>query len=222
MKLSAVLLARVLAYIENADINPRGKAYFPDIATALVERYGFQKFPRTAEETDAAKGVEFLEGRAGGTVIQKFVIWDSLLVLETRSNTDDSKRVIEEMLTWGADKFGLTYHPGMIKHFAYVSDLSFYSDEPLLSLNAAVTNLALKTSQAMSDIWQEPIQYEPANLHIGHDPTTRKYAIAPFSITRRAEAKFSEIKYFSESPLPTDTHIALLEQYERDIVSAIR
>ena len=220
MKLSAVLLARVLAYVESADINPRGRAYFPDIATALVERYGFRKSPQTIEEFNEAKGVEFHEGRSGGTVIQKFVIWDTLLVLETHSNTDDSKRILGEMLTWGADKLGLHYHPEMIKHFAYISDLSFYSDAPLLGLNPAAKNLALKTSQALTDIWQEPIHYEPVNLQVGHDPTARKYGIAPFAISRRAEAKFSENKYFSEAPLPTDTHIALLEQYERDVISA--
>ena len=222
MKLSAVLLARVLAYVESADINPRGKTYFPDIAAALVERYRFQKFPRSLEDFNEATGVEFHEGHSGGTVIQKFVIWDSLLVLETRSNTDDSKRILGEMLTWGADKFGLHYQPEMIKHFAYISDLSFYSDAPLLGLTSAAANLASKTSQALTDIWQEPIHYQPVNLQVGHDPTARKYAIAPFAISRRAEAKFSENKYFSEAPLPTDTHIALLEQYERDIVSAIR
>ena len=217
MKLSAVILARVLAYVESFDLNPRGKVYYPDIVRALAERYNFQKFPQALEEFNEANGVKFIEGLAGNNVIQKLVIWDSLLVLETRSSTDDSKRILEEMLTWGTEKLGLNYHPGMIKHFAYVSDLSFYSDVPLLNLNPAAANLALKTSQALSEIWQEQIHYEPADLRIGHDPTVRKYGIAPFSISRRAEAKFSENKYFSEAPLPTEIHLALLEQYEKDV-----
>ncbi len=124
MKLSAVILARVLAYVESFDLNPRGKVYYPDIVRALAERYTFQKFPQALEEFNEAKGVEFIEGLAGNNVIQKLVIWDSLLVLETRSSTDDSKRILEEMLTWGTEKLGLNYHPGMIKHFAYVSDLA--------------------------------------------------------------------------------------------------
>jgi hypothetical protein len=44
----------------------------------------------------------------------------------------------------------------------------------------------------------------------------RKYGIASFSITRRAEARFSENKYFSEAPLPTDLHLKLLEQFEAE------
>ncbi|HKM47171.1 MAG TPA: hypothetical protein VJX69_06265 [Terriglobales bacterium] len=217
MKLSAVILARVLAYVESSDLNPRGKVYYPDIVQALVDRYNFQKFPQTLEEFDETKGVEFHEGRAGNKVIQKFVIWNTLLVLETRSSTDDSKQILEEMLSWGTEKFGLNYSPGMIKHFAYISDLTFYSDVPLLDVSPPLTRLAASASQSLSEIWQEPIHYESVSLSVGHDPMARKYGIAPFTITRRAEAKFSENKYFSEAPLPTDVHIRFLEQYEADV-----
>jgi len=217
MKLSAILLARVLAYVESIDLNPRGRANYLDLVNALVDRYGFKKFPQTVEEFDESKGVEFHHGAAGSRAIQKFVVWNSILVLETRSGTDDAKAILLEMLEWGAETFGLNYHLGMIKHFAYVSDLTFYSDVPLLRINNPLTSLATKVSQELSGIWQEPIQYEPTNVQVGHDPMSRKYGVASFIISRRAEAKFSENKYFSEAPLPTETHIALLEQYERDM-----
>ena len=169
---------------------------------------------------DEAKGIEFLEGKSGNKVIQKFVIWNTLLVLETRSSTADSKKILEEMLVWGTEKFALNYKPGMIKRFAYVSDLTFHSDAPLLNVGSPVTKLAGRASEAVSEVWQEPIQYEPMILHIGHDPLTRKYGIANFTIQRRAESRFSENKYFSEAPLPTDVHLKLLEQYEKDILAA--
>jgi len=145
------------------------------------------------------------------------VIWNTLLVLETRSSTTDSKEILEEILHWGTKKFGITYREGMIKHYGYVSDLTFYSDVPLLSLNPAVAKLATKASQKLTDVWREPIEYEGLTFALGHDPTARKYAIAPFSIARRAEAKFSENKYYSEAPLPTDIHISLLQEFEADL-----
>src|SRR5882724_4492560 len=123
MKLSAVTLARTLAYVESLDLNPRGKIFGPDLIRALVERYSFQKYPKSIEDLDETKGVEFHVGRAGNRPIQKFVIWDSLLVLETRISTTDSKEIIEEILTWGVEKFGINYQPAMIKHYAFVSDL---------------------------------------------------------------------------------------------------
>ncbi len=222
MQLSAVILARVLAFVETYDLSPRGKTFYPDIVPEIVKRYRFQKFPTTLEQFDESKGVEFWEGKIGDNVIDKFVIWNSLLVLETRSNTTDSKRILEEMLLWGADKFGLNYKPGMIKRFGYVSNVTFYSDASLFVVNPALTRLAAETSKAVSEIWQEPLQYEPLSVVVGHDPLARKYGIASFTIQHRAEHKFSEKKYFSEAPLPTDSHLKLLEQYEKDTITAAK
>ena len=191
--------------------------YFPDLVREIGKQFHFQKVPQTLEEYDLSKGVEFIEGRIGNRNIQKFVIWNSLLVLETRSNTDESRAILEEMLQWGVTKFGLNYSPGSMSHFAYISDVTFYSDSPFLSVSSLLARIAAKTSEALSEIWKEPIHYEPLNLAVGHDPMARKYGIAPFSITRRAESSFSENKYFSEAPLPTDLHFSILEEYEAGI-----
>lgn len=208
----------MLGYIETFDLAPRGKVFYPELIRGVVERYKFQKFPKTFEETDEAKGLVFEEGKAGNIVIQKFTIFQTLLAIETRSGTNESKRTLEEMLLWSAAKFGLNYAPGAIKRFAYISDLTFYSDVPLLDAACQpLIDLAAKTSAALSDIWQEPVQYYPANLAVGHDPMARHYGIAPFTITHRAEARYSENKYFSEAPLPTDLHIAFLEEFEAGI-----
>lgn len=220
MKLSAIILARALGYIEIFDLSPRGRVFLPEIIPAIVKRFNFQKFPKLPEDLDESKGIEFYDGKAGDKVIEKFAIWNTLLVVETRSNTEDSKKILEEMLIWGATEFGLNYHQGMVKQFAYVSDVTFYSDIPLLSVSPVLTNLATKTSKFLSDIWREPIEYEPLNLVIGHDPMARKYGIAPFSITRRAESRFSENKYFSEAPLPTDVHIRCLQEFENELTPA--
>ncbi len=222
MKLSAIILARAIGYIETFDLSPRGRVFLPEIVPEIVKEFTFQKFPKDTDDLDESKCIEFLEGKFGDIVIQKFVIWNTLLIVETRSNTEDSKRILQEMLAWGADKFGLNYDPGMLKQFAYVSDLTFYSDIPLLSVSPALTNLAAKTSNAISEIWRESIQYEPINFVVGHDPMARKYTIAPFSITRRAEARFSENKYFSEAPLPTDVHLKFLEEFEKDVASTLK
>ncbi len=55
MQISAVITARFFAFIETYDLNPRGRGYFPEIVAALVERYGFTKFPQKAEEFDESR-----------------------------------------------------------------------------------------------------------------------------------------------------------------------
>jgi hypothetical protein len=218
LKLSAIILARTLGYIETFDLSPRGKVFFPAVVEGIVERYNFQKFPTKPEDFDESKGVVFEEGKIGDRIIQKFTIFTHILVVETRSNTSDSKQILEEMLVWGASHFGLAYVPGSIKRFAYVSDVTFYSDVPLLGAACQpLADLASKTSAALAEIWQEPVEYYPANLAVGHDPMARRYGIAPFTITHRSEARYFENKYFSEAPLPTDTHLSLLKEFEAGI-----
>lgn len=216
MKLSAVILAKTLAYIEIADLNATGKLFYPEVVKAIAERYRFERLPKIEERDE--KGLIFEEGKIGNKVISKLTIFQALIVLETRSNTSDSKQLIEELLLWSAAKFDLTYNPNSIKRYAYISDLTFYSDVPLLGAACKpLLELASKTSAALTEIWQEPVQYYPANIAIGHDPMTRSHSIAPFVITHRAESRFSENKYFSEAPLPTDMHISFLEEFEAGI-----
>jgi hypothetical protein len=219
VKLSSIILARTLCRIETFDLNPKGRVFYPELVEALVQRYKFQKFPKTLEEFNEQKGVEFYEGKFGNKVIQKFTIYNTLLVIETRSSTDDSKQILEEMLSWAAAKFDLNYKPEMIEHFGYVSGVTFYSDAPILGGSTALKKIAKATGDAVSEIWHERFDYETINIVIGHDPLVRKYGIASFTLTRRAEAKFLENKYYSEAPLPTDLHLKLLEQYEQDVLS---
>ena len=63
MQLSAIILARVLGFIETADLDARGKVFNPDFVQEVVKRYKFQKFPKTIEEFNEANGVVFEEER---------------------------------------------------------------------------------------------------------------------------------------------------------------
>lgn len=218
LRQSAIVLARVLGFIEIADLLSGGSTSVPELIRRLAERYSFQKVPKTIEELNPAKGIEFLAGQAGDHPIGKFVIWDSLIVLETRINTTVSQAIMEDMLTWAAQDLGLNYQPGAIKRFGYISAITFFSDASLLNLHPAVTALAVRSTDELSRIWQEPVKYESLSVRVGHDPTSRKNGIAAFTIEHRGEARFSENKYFSEAPLPTATHWEMLEQYEKDVL----
>lgn len=219
MQLSAVTLARVIAFIETFDLNPRGRVHFPDLVAALVDRYGFIKFPQKAEDFDETKGVLFDGGKAGNISGVRFQVYTSVIVAESGSSTDDSERILEESLTWAAEKFGLSYNPGMIKRKAYLSQLTFHSDVPLNALNHALSRLAHRLSNRVPQFFGLPVQYETSAIIIGYDPLTLKATPANFTIERRVDVPFSEHKYFSTAPVPTNEHIALLQDFESEIIS---
>jgi|SRR5580698_994610 hypothetical protein len=217
MQLLSVPLARVLAYIEGTELNPQGSAFFPEVIERLIERFQFQKYPQSFEETDEQKGVNFFEGRWNGVNVTKLTIFTGAIVVDTGTSTEASEKILEEALIWGAQELGLTYEPGMIKRRQYISDIVFSSEIDLLAVHPAFVNL----QKAVTDLgekflWQRR-PYELTHFGLDFDHTLNPLIAAPFSIQRRGNALFSEQKYFSEAPLPTRVHVKLVEQLEADL-----
>jgi hypothetical protein len=125
------------------------------------------------------------------------------------------------MFAWGKRDLGLTYAPKMIRHWAYVSILTFHCDANIIALaNNPAAKLATKVSSTVSEIWGQSTSFEARSLSITHDPLLRKNDIAGLLITPRAEVPYPENKFYSEAPLPTDTHIKFLEEFEADVLAS--
>jgi hypothetical protein len=220
MQLSAVLMARVIFFVESVDLNPRGEAFYPDIIRKLVERYQFQSFPQKLEDFDETKGVTLALGRIGNRNVDKVVIYNWGLSLETTSSTADAEKLLDEALVWGAQNLHLHYDPNMVKRKAYVSHVTFYSNAPLLSLNPVLDATGEQISRAVTATLKLPYTFQPAGIMIGIDPEEQRIPIQRFSIERREGAAFRENKYFSAAPIPTDLHLRLLEEFERATLPA--
>lgn len=218
MQLSAVLLARAIGFIETYDLNPKGRVFFPDVVKAIVERYNFQKFPLEFKDFNEQSGVEFFAGRIGNDVIDRLVIYNSGILVDTRSNTKTAQSMVEDALTWAMAKFDLNYRPGMVKRFVYLSQLTFYSEVSLNALSPALQKLADRVTAEVSKILGEKIEYQTTSLAVQHDPLARKNPIAGFTIQPRVDTPFTERKYFSEAGLPTDLHLAILKEFEADMM----
>lgn len=217
MELASVLLARALAWVEPIDLNPRGAVFYPELTKTLVARYNFQKFPQTLEDFDESKGVTFAVGRLGDTVIEQLVIYTYGIMLDTRVSTQESRRLLEEAFEWGRKELGFVYKPAMVKRWQYASQVTFRSTSPMTGANSAVGKLAASVAKGVADIMGENLKYDLAILSVDYDQLTRKHPLGRFSIQRRDNTPFSENKYFSDAPLPTDIHIQLLEQFEKDL-----
>lgn len=219
MKLAAIILARYFAFIETFDLNPRGRAYFPELVSALVNRYGFVKFPQKPEEFDETKGVLFQGGRMGNVTVAQVQVYNHAIYVDTSSSTDDSERFLMETLAWLSKDFGIVYKPEMIERATYVSQLTFYSDAVLPQLHPAINKLAERLSARVPQYYKQPLKYQASGLAIGYDPQTVKSGPTAFSVETRSDTLFEEHKYFSSAPVPTNEHIALLDQFEADILA---
>ena len=223
MRVAAVAKARALTMIEINELNGGGKVRFLDCISPIAERYKFAVFPQKPEDFDLEnKGARFEQGKAGDLTIESLVIYSGAILVDTLSNTTDSKKILMGMLDWGRKDLGLSYTEGMLKKWGYISQVLFFTDFPLLAeASPAVKKLAQKTSAVTENLFGGLV-YEPLNISIGHDPGVRKNAIASFFIQHRINSPFSENKYFSEAPLPTDLHIKFLEEFEKDILESMK
>jgi hypothetical protein len=216
MELASILLARAMAWIEPIDLNPKGAVFYPELVKALVTRYNFHKFPQKPEEFDEGKGVIFAMGRLGNSTIEQLIIYTYGIVLDTRVSTQESKRLLEEAFQWGSRELGLVYNPSMVKRWQYTSQVTFRTNTRL-GAHSAFQKLADKVTKAVTETMGENLDYELANASIDYDQLTRKHPLGRFSIQRRDNTPFSENKYYSDAPLPTDVHIRLLEEFEADL-----
>jgi hypothetical protein len=186
-----------------------------------VHYCNFQKFPKTLDEWSSPDGAIFEAGKLGDTAIRRLIIYNASVQVETVASTTESRRLIDVVLGWARENFDISYQgDSSVRSWAYISDVTFRSDVPLL-MTGPMERLSRRITEEMSEILEAETVYQPAGFSISHDPLLRKYGRAPFTIQRRAEALYTDNKYFSEAPLPTDVHLELLEQYERDVAQML-
>lgn len=220
MQVKAILVARLLGFVELATLNPEGRIFFPNIISGIVERFNFQKYPTTPEQFDEVKGIEFHDGQWDGINVQKLVMYNNGFLVETQSSTDDSERIMLASLEWAKTELGITFDPKMIYRRRYLSDLVFSTDAPIIDGFSPISNLVTNLSDMTEAVLDERLHYAGLRLDVDFERFQRQAPIAPFTIQRRNDYAFSDNTYYSEAPLPTELHVQLLEEYEKDILAA--
>lgn len=213
MELSAILLARGVAFLQTEDLNPRNRVSSLAFSKAFTEHYKFSKSPQTLEDFDSLKGIEFLSGKLNETNIERLTIFSGAIVVDTKSSTDDSDNVLQDALRWAADLVGLS-SPVRVVRKSYVSQLSFYSTLRLPALHPVLQRVVGQITESVSKNLGQPLPYELVSINFNFDQLLTKFAPGPFTIERRQDVPFSENKYFSTAPLPTNEHLSLLEEFE--------
>jgi hypothetical protein len=137
------------------------------------------------------------------------------IVIETRSSTEDSEKVLNDLLDLAHEAFGATIKPA---RWTFASQLMFRSDMRLAALNPILPKIAeILTKRASADL-KHPFTFEPTTIMLNVDTAQVKTTPAVFSIERRAEIPFAENTYFSNAPLRTAEHIEILKSFEASIL----
>jgi hypothetical protein len=214
MELIAINLARIIAFVEILSFDPKGAATAPESSKNLAERYSFTKVPQTPEEMDFQKGAHYLAGRFEEIAIDQITLYHNGLVIDTRSSTDNSERILQDILALARERSGVSIAP--TKKYP-LSQIIFRSDLKLALLNPILQPIADRLSSRTSSYLNHPVLFEPTAVLLGPDVSQIKNAPSVFSIERRTDAAFKENTYFSSAPLPTSEHLKLIEEVESSL-----
>jgi hypothetical protein len=211
VELVAINLARVAAFLEILALDPKGQTTAPEGLRSFAERYSFVKFPQTAAEMDFQKGVQFAAGRFKDIAIDQVQLYNNGIAIDTRSSTDSSLRILQDILEFTKVRTGASVAP-VREHF--ISHIAFRSTLKLALLNPILQPIADRLAEQSSKQLNHPIVFEPTLFTIGPDTSQIKIAPAIFSIERRIETPFNENTYFSVAPLSTADHLKLIAEVE--------
>jgi hypothetical protein len=211
MNVLYVGLARTIWLFDFASINPIGMS-LRGVLEQLAQRYQFVKAPKNELDLDdrrslAFKGGTFI-GRRKVPIMVGLDIYSDGVVADTTSSTDESTEFLDDLAKWLSDAHGLTVPKE--HRVGYVSQVDFHSDVPLINLNrrleAFVDNL--------ENLTERRLPYEVGSIQFWTEDIGKPGTAAPVKIERKISAPFSANHYFSNAPLPTTTHIELLNEFE--------
>ena len=215
MNLLTVSAARSIWLFQIFDWNPRGRSLNP-VYFSLIEKYSFQKYPKL-HEIDWQKGIKFEDGvfvnRAGEQLAVSLTVYNDGLVADTRSSTTDSDYFLEQTLGFLTSEFNFPDYQTVLRRKTHASELVIRLERPMDSLNPKLRAFADRLSTLTSSD-NAPFRI---GINLSSDP-----GIVGTSLSFRLEPAlgfpFSENRYYSLAPLPTDVHLNLLQEFEATFI----
>jgi hypothetical protein len=155
----------------------------------------------------------------GNIVIENYTVYPQGLVVDTRSSTDDSERVLKDITDWFCTLSGIQPPADGITRRFYLSQVNFRSQRSLDALNPNLHLLSDRLTEIVSAPAKQHLEFQTTGISFQFDATQGIAYSLPLKIERLADAQFSENKYFSSAPLQTDEHIHFLEEFETILTS---
>ena len=193
-----------------------------DTVKKLQERYHFMKAPITFEElfpSDPTEGIKFLQGsmaREGKPpiVVEMLQLLPNLIIVETRTSTDDAEEVLGDYLNH-ANKD----RPDTVRVFGpplYSSEVEFSSDIDLTHYAPQLAATVRQLDSLVSSYGAKAPPYQVVSIIVNFDMHNLEGAVPGFfRIERRSGVPFGENLFYSVAPLKTQDHHEVLRALRR-------
>jgi hypothetical protein len=204
--------------------NSWGHLYLPDVVKAVKERYGFVDVPESLFELEVSetRAATFRHGKftyddSRSVLISQLEVYTNWVIATTQSSTDDADAFLRDIITWFSGTFFTVI---TTSHLTYLSQLevalaALYGDRASFLDRARVTFASALASYNKT----EPPDVKMSGFSLHYDTTQRPHDVAatPFTIERRVGQPYNNNVYYSQAPLKTMDHVALLTEIERGL-----
>lgn len=181
---------------------------------ALRDEFLFADVPDSAEKQS---GLIFGQGEFEGIALDSMTIHDDGLVLRSRASTDFLERAYNHLIEVSRSRFDYeVVRTHKIDRF-YKSSLVVESDRNLLSPLKGLEALTRAVQNALSTDTGISADYLANGFSVAADAHKLIIKPSPFRIERRVGVDFDFGHYASESPLKTDSHLAVLQLIEDEL-----
>jgi hypothetical protein len=194
-----------------------------ELVEAAKQRYNFVKVPiaEKNEPFDFQIGKLKVDGKV--IKIDQFVVsyigtQATSLGAATRTTTDDADLFLDDLIAWSQEEFGLDtdslFPPAYHGQVEFVLEKGQLADrfKKLNGLGDAITKII--RGYGLNEC--PDFALNSFSMHFDtNDPALTKPIPTVFAVERRVTARYAENKYFSQAPLKTADHKAVLEQLEK-------
>lgn len=186
------------------------------MTSVLVQSYNFIKFPTyddfKKEKKPDSLVFEFGEFQNSNnlSIGIGLTIHPDGFVADTNSSTADADYFLADMLNRVSKAANLPSYKDIIRTNLYLSQLYVTTDKHLDFINPKLNQL----SKYLSSNVEENKVFEVGGLSFWPDQTS-KVNPAAFTFERTLNIPFSEKRYYSSAPLPTEKHLELLNKLEK-------
>lgn len=215
MNLLSINLARSIWLGPTIDFNPRGMRLDHSLFPYLIKTYQFKKYPLQTETPDVTKGIIFEEG---AFVVEgenlpvgiTLTIFNDGLVADTRSSTSYADAFLEHMLSQASEIFKIPSFQLILKEKLYISQVFVSTDKSIELINPKLKKL----SEYLYQYFEKTKDFQAGGISFWCDQKYKNNP-APFTFERTLNVPFSENRYYSAAPLPTEKHLELLDMLEK-------
>ena len=223
MEVQETILARVIRLVKISNT----VGYWPDLVNDLGVRYSFASLPDIKEilasqEKGAAKGAEFQVGKLKKSdgkliVIGKFTVFNDGLVADCRTSTDDCDIFLDSIQEWAKTNLSAIKNVGRSLYLSQLEvKFNLQPNEYAKIFNPLGGQIAALLTGYGAPPGVMPFRF--GSLTLAMEPgDAPSFKPSVFTIERRLNVPFDENVFYTQAPLRTSDHIALLNTLERTL-----